>query len=842
MGCCCASRTFTEENNDPGFKLPPLGDAVRREKEALRRSYKILYQKFKTLRKDNGNKTKKGHNNLKAMKKRLLQMKLQFREMKEGSDFFATSRHFIRPDRTSKKGSASMKPATLSKLLLKCSKSFKHQTFVRTVGNDERKTGSMSWEVVCRTSKRLARALIQLGVKDRDVVAVCSRGKTAAWYVAILASILAGGIITGIYPSDTADTVAFKCFQSSSVVAFTGSNNETRALVSMIDKLPRLKAIVQWNVSEHFDSLGNITRCDGSEVKLVTFDSLCRERTVVDEDDGDDNASKEELKKRIARQKPGSVCAFVYTTGKKPRACMISHDNLLYTARACIDATGAGGKIWEDRNRYLSHAPLSHGIGLVMDIALPLVLGSTRTCSMIVCASSPTRNLDRSPTQYLGHVRSVKPTILFAYPHVLDAMAAKIREKAKLLPRGSLNATSRSEIRKVLGLSDAKLLITSVTNISTATLDAFRSVRLDVNEAYYASECLFATWRRPSASTDGTCGWPLPGSNVTCIRSKKIARKGGKKRGHASDIACLPPARSIFAPRKENLGEIRVCGRNIMVGYFANESIDREHAKNVRRDLSRITDSEGGVRLGDEGCTGRCGRLYVTARHAFKKPRDSISMTKMLGRASKTAVPSFVNDDTEEKGKDVTTNGDTEMTIPLAARFDATKKEGVPVSGEDGGFRLLLDSANRSLAQVRPHHSTMTTTTTMAVAATTGSAGGYPDGQPVRVKFEDERIAHLSTCQRVLRDILPTIEWNVGNELVAVVMPGSQTDFVSLAENEVIYASPYALSSGIGIGDMLLMVDGILVAGMPDGEVRDVFENLAENSIAVFLSTNHFDT
>lgn len=45
------------------------------------------------------------------------------------------------------------------------------------------------------------------------------------------------------------------------------------------------------------------------------------------------------IKEKVKKQKPGKCCTLIYTSGTtgNPKACMLSHDNLVWTVRSATD-------------------------------------------------------------------------------------------------------------------------------------------------------------------------------------------------------------------------------------------------------------------------------------------------------------------------------------------------------------------------------------------------------------------------------------------------------------------------------------------------------------------------
>ena len=81
----------------------------------------------------------------------------------------------------------------------------------------------------------------------------------------------------------------------------------------------------------------------------------------------------------VRRQRPGMCCCLIYTSGTtgKPKGCMLSHDNLVWSMTpTCQELQRFRPDIDVKSNRIISYLPLSHIAGLCMDIMLQMTYGS----------------------------------------------------------------------------------------------------------------------------------------------------------------------------------------------------------------------------------------------------------------------------------------------------------------------------------------------------------------------------------------------------------------------------------------------------------------------------------
>ena len=129
--------------------------------------------------------------------------------------------------------------------------------------------------------------------------------------------------------------------------------------MSFADKLPKLKAVVQW--SGDVPAGSDVTTSDGRTVKYLSFSDMINNEPKTTEQD---------LDKLLSAQKPGSVCAYIYTSGTtgNPKAVMISHDNIVYEACTVFNLVNKYAGVGTEQERIISYLPLSHVAGMMVDM------------------------------------------------------------------------------------------------------------------------------------------------------------------------------------------------------------------------------------------------------------------------------------------------------------------------------------------------------------------------------------------------------------------------------------------------------------------------------------------
>jgi long-subunit acyl-CoA synthetase (AMP-forming) len=281
----------------------------------------------------------------------------------QGGQVCSTDKKFVQTIRMAKKGAGALKPKTVGEIfaeaakkcgnmpayrietpcpdfvcfqyspltvslmtLTECPKRTHIHSLTYTQGVEPRiletdKWSSVSYGQYYADCRKVARAFRDLGMEDLDAVNIYGFN-SPQWFMGLFGAILGGGVAAGIYPTDTAEQVFFKARHSGGAVAVVEGKKQAEVFIKYADKLPKLKAIVQWSGDVKSNS---IDTSDGRSVKYCSFKDLL---------DNEPKTSDSDLDKILGAQKPGSVCAYIYTSGTtgNPKAVMISHDNIVFEA------------------------------------------------------------------------------------------------------------------------------------------------------------------------------------------------------------------------------------------------------------------------------------------------------------------------------------------------------------------------------------------------------------------------------------------------------------------------------------------------------------------------------
>jgi long-chain-fatty-acid--CoA ligase ACSBG len=440
---------------------------------------------------------------------------------------------------------------------------------------------------------KFAKTLVKLNVDVFRIVNVLGFN-SPEWFIANNGSILAGCIAAGIYTTNTAEACKYITEHSQAPVVVLEGNKQLQKYANLAGTLPNLKAIVVWG-----EPVDQALAANFAGVKVYSWEEFLELGS-----DQSDNV----VNPRWSQIRPGNCSTLIYTSGTTgpPKAVMISHDNVTWTARNIIDHY----MVMNHEDRAISYLPLSHIAAQLIDIHCIMMLGAS-------CWFAQPDALKGSLTKTLAEVR---PTFFFGVPRVWEKIQEKMvqmgrenkgivkmlstlakqmgTEKSKRAQFGGdggapcgfacVNALVLHKVKEALGLDQCKGAFTAAAPIAPETLWYFASLNIPVFEVFGQSECTGPhTVSGEGQWKIGFCGRPIYGSE-----SK------------------LDP----------NNGELMYRGRHIFMGYMYMEKETREtidpdgylHSGDVAEfdsnDRPKVPHPSGFMKI-----TGRIKELIITA-------------------------------------------------------------------------------------------------------------------------------------------------------------------------------------------------------------------------------------
>ena len=427
-----------------------------------------------------------------------------------------------------------------------------------------------SWRQWLQISREIAYGLHAVGFRPGDVASIIANA-VPEWVFADMGILCAGGVSSGIYPTDSAAQVEYLVNDSATRVIFAEDEEQLDKILSCRARCPTLRNIVV------FDMEGLSGFSDPMVMSLAEFMALGSNHMQGRE------ALWDEM---VGSRGADDLAILVYTSGTTgpPKGCVISHGNY----RAMVDMALSEGVIGGGKTTFL-FLPLAHSFALLIQLATVDVGG---------CIAY----WERDPLKIVPNLAEVKPEYFPSVPRIFEKIytaattgveeaggikkvmfnwaigVGKQMREAERSPGGPGALLKRKyaladklvlhKIQDLFG-GNIEQAITGAAPINPEILRFFDAAGVLILEGWGMTETSTAACvATPEKFKFGTVGRPFPGCEL------RIAEDG----------------------------EVLVQGPNVFQGYYKNP------------DATAETLIDGWLHTGDIGEIDRDGFLKITGR------------------------------------------------------------------------------------------------------------------------------------------------------------------------------------------------------------------------------------
>jgi long-chain acyl-CoA synthetase len=256
---------------------------------------------------------------------------------------------------------------------------------------------SLSWAQTGDRVKSMAAGLLALGLAPEDRVAIAC-GTRVEWVLADLAVMCARGAVTTVYPSTSADDVAFIVSDSGSCIVFAEDETQVAKLRKGRDQLGAVRKVV---VVDGLPQAG-----DGDWVMSLSDLESLGETYLAEHPAAFDDA--------VAAVGPDDLATLIYTSGTtgRPKGVQLTHANWTYEG-AAVDAVGI---LSADDVQYL-WLPLSHSFGKVL-LAAQTQIGFATA-------------IDGRIDQIVENLGVIQPTFMAGVPRIFEKVYGRVVSTAE---------------------------------------------------------------------------------------------------------------------------------------------------------------------------------------------------------------------------------------------------------------------------------------------------------------------------------------------------------------------------------------------------------------------------
>ena len=332
---------------------------------------------------------------------------------------------------------------------------------------------TLTWAESADASRRMASALLDLGLNSGDKVAILAKN-SAEWFLADIAISMAGLISVPIYPTAGPDTISHVLQHSEARALFVGKLDNVAAVASALSAdMPKIA------------------------FPYPTVDCQYQWQEML--------AGHEPLR-TLHRPAKDDVMTILYTSGStgQPKGVVISYRAYAYgseAARACID-------VGPDDHLF-SYLPLAHITERTCTAGPAIYAGSQ--CSFVESLETFPRDLKRAC-----------PTVFISVPRLWVKFQSGVHAKispAKLKLLLALPIVGKAIARKIrgeLGFENCRSYGSGSAPISPLTLKWYERLGVDIGEGWGMSETSGLSCGNVPFTSEriGTIGVPVAGTEI----------------------------------------------------------------------------------------------------------------------------------------------------------------------------------------------------------------------------------------------------------------------------------------------------------------------------------------
>ena len=388
---------------------------------------------------------------------------------------------------------------------------------------------SHSWSAFLESARAIGLGLAALGLERGEVVSILSEDNKE-WIYADLGVQCMGGIVSGVYPTDSAGQVAFLLENSASRFLIVENAEQLDKFLQIRDRVPGIrKCVVLDREGLHgFD-----------DAQILFLDELYAIGRAAHDREPD------RFRREAEASRPGDTAILIYTSGTtgRPKGAMISHRNIV-----CSAASALGALPTREGDEQLCFLPLCHVLERLVSVFVPI-------------AAKSVVNFAESVETVFDNLREVSPASFTAVPRIWEKIHSRISAMsqdatatgrwayARALACGMERAECLLEarpvpfalrlryrlwdwlvlanLRRMTGLDGARYIATGAAPISPDLVKWYWAIGLVMLEGYGQTESSgVLSVNLPDRIALGSVGPAVPGVEIEIAADGEILARG----------------------------------------------------------------------------------------------------------------------------------------------------------------------------------------------------------------------------------------------------------------------------------------------------------------------------
>jgi long-chain acyl-CoA synthetase len=386
-----------------------------------------------------------------------------------------------------------------------------------------------TWSQVADEVRALACGLAAKGFKRGDKLAVIGDNRPRLYWAMCAAQCL-GGVPVPMYQDSVAQELRYVVEHAEVRFALAEDQEQVDKLLEIKDRYPKLELII------YDDSRGLRNYKQEYLYDFEDIQALGRKF---------DNEHPEFLRNEVESGRGQDIAIILYTSGTtgNPKGVMLTHDNVLITARNSIKFDSLN-----QDEQVLAYLPMAWVGDHVFSYGQSYVAG--------FCVSCP-----ESSATVLTDLREIGPTYFFAPPRIYENILTTVmiriedagwlkrkmfhyfmdvarRAGSKILDRESVSLRDRElygignvlvygPLRNTLGFSRIRLAYTAGEAIGPDIFDFYRALGINVKQLYGQTEAaVFVTMQPDGQVKPDTVGTPAPQIEIKIADNGEVLYRG----------------------------------------------------------------------------------------------------------------------------------------------------------------------------------------------------------------------------------------------------------------------------------------------------------------------------
>jgi long-chain acyl-CoA synthetase len=388
---------------------------------------------------------------------------------------------------------------------------------------------STSWKDFGDAARAVGLGLARLGFEPGDTASILSN-TNREWMYTDMGVLGAGGVCSGIYPTDSASQVEYLVADSRSVCIFVEDEEQLDKVLEVRARLPLLRHIVVFDM-EGLQRFSDPIVMSLEDLRRLGFELHQEQQGLWEE--------------RLKSRRPEDLAILIYTSGTtgKPKGAMLSHANVMHATRCnAIALPSPAG------NERMCFLPLCHVAERIGGAYLAMYSGGVM-------------NFVEKPETVPENVREIAPTGFLAVPRIWEKFYSEVMIRLKnataferrayglAIGIGHKAAERRiarrpvslalqfsfwltrtlvlANIRKAIGIHRCRWIATGAAPISPDLIRWYMALGIEVIELYGMTEASGAITVNPiGRSKPGTVGVAGPYGEVAISTQGEILVRG----------------------------------------------------------------------------------------------------------------------------------------------------------------------------------------------------------------------------------------------------------------------------------------------------------------------------